>query len=305
MKKSLIEKISYGFIVLMLVMPMAFIRAEEIDTEDVNDDSASQSIETEDEDVNDDNDSQETASELRQKAFEQAREAEKQRLEQIREAEKNRLEALKENRASTTLSREDRIENRAEIMGIKIERPLLRASTTVNRLENRENNIDRIRARIASTSLATTSTSTLRRMENLNDRWEKQKEQMEKMKERLLEKELKITEVLGKIADKIQERITILEGKGLNMTAAKAKLVEANAKIDELTTEAGVLAALIQTEITDQNQTQLFQEIRASQLEIRTLAFEAHALLVDTIKEITKVLPAKPNRATTTATSTN
>jgi len=55
----------------------------------------------------------------------------------------------------------------------RLERPLLRASSTEKRLENRENNIERIRERIASTTLATTSTSSVRRMENLDRRLEK------------------------------------------------------------------------------------------------------------------------------------
>lgn len=188
---------------------------------------------------------------------------------------------------------EDRVENRIE-----------RASTTERRLENRENNIERIRSRIASTSLATTSTSTVKRLENLDKRLEKQQEQMAKVKERLLGKELKIADVLGKIASKIQERITILEGKGLNMTDAKTKLALASAKLEEMTVEQSNLATLIGTEITEANKDTLFVSIKASQDKIRTLAKENHALLVDTIKEITKVLP-RNGRATTTATSTN
>lgn len=192
---------------------------------------------------------------------------------------------------------QNRIENR-------IENQIERASTTQSKLENRENNIERIRARIASTTLATTSTSSVRRMEKLDNRLEKQQEQMEKAKERLLNKELKITEVLNKIAEKIQARINILETRGLNMTGAKSKLGEANAKLEEITTEEENLANLLKTEITEENQVKLFQDIRASQIKIRTLARTTHALLVDTIKEINKVLP-KNGRATSTATTTD
>jgi hypothetical protein len=209
--------------------------------------------------------------------WEQIREAEKDRLERVREAEKDRLEALREKR---------------------IEVSLLRASTTEKRLENRENNIERIRERIASTTLATTSTSTVKRLEKLDKRFDKQVEQMGKVKERLLNKELKVTEVLGKIASKIQERINILAGKGLDMTAAKAKLALASSKLQDITAEQDALATLIKTEITDANKDTLFVSIKASQDKIRTLAKEMHALLVDTIKEITKVLPTKT--ATTT-----
>ena len=175
-----------------------------------------------------------------------------------------------------------------------------RASSTENRLENRENIMDRIRARLASTTASTSE----RRINNLNNRLQKQADQMEKVKERLLNKEAKVTEILGKIANKIQARISILTTKGLDMTAANAKLAEANAKITGITTAIEQLTTLVETEITEVNQAKLFQDIRATQDKIRTLAKEAKALLIDTVKEINKVLP-RNGRATTTATSTN
>ncbi len=196
------------------------------------------------------------------------------------------------------LTLENKLENRETRMENRIER----ASTTEMRLENRENNIERIRERIASTTNATSSTSTIKKLDKLDDRLAKQQEQMGKVKERLLERELKITDTLGKIASKIQERITILEGKGLNMTAAKTKLAEASQKLEEATVEADNLATLINTEITDANKDTLFTQIKTSQDKIKTLARATHALLVDTIKEITKVLP-RNNQATTTYTS--
>ena len=200
--------------------------------------------------------------------------------------------------ASNT-NRETKIENRIT----RIESRFERASTTETRLENRENNIERIRERLSST----TASTSIKRVEKLNERLTKQVEQMEKVRERLLNKELKVTDVLGKIASKIQARITILEGKALDMTAAKAKLAEASVKIEDLTAKGEALATLIETEITEANSTQLFQDIKAAQTEIRTLARAAHALLVDTIKEITKVLPQKEknDKASSTATSTN
>jgi hypothetical protein len=262
------------------------------------------------------------------------------RLEQIREMEKNRTKALRENHVNTTLNREARPENHGEIMKVRIERPFLHASTTekrlenrenhVNttlnrearpenhgeimkvrierpflhasttekRLENRENNIERIRARIASTTASST-----KRLEKLDDRLEKQREQMTKVKERLLNKEVKATDILGKIASRIQVRITVLEGKGLNLTTAKTKLAEATAKIEQLSVEADNLATLVNTEITETNKESLFASIRASQDKIRVLAREAKTLLNSTIKEITLVLP-RNGKASTTATTT-
>jgi hypothetical protein len=123
---------------------------------------------------------------------------------------------------------------------------------------------------------------------------------MKQVKERLLEKELKVLEVLGEIASKIQERIAILAAKGLDMTVAKAKLAEASIKIEEITAEGQSLALLIETEITEANKDQLFSDIKTSQGKIRSLAQATHGLLVDTIKEITKVLPAKVIRTATT-----
>lgn len=191
----------------------------------------------------------------------------------------------------------------------KIENRIVRASTTENRLENRENNIERIIARIASTTSSSTA-STSKRLEKLDNRLQKQEEQMSKIKDRLINKELKITQVLGKIATKIQDRINILAGRGLDMTAANAKLAEANAKISEIITEADKLATLASTTITTANQVQLFTDIKASQDKIKSLAFAAHSLLVDTIKEITKVLPRNnedknATTSTSTATTTN
>jgi hypothetical protein len=188
---------------------------------------------------------------------------------------------------------DDRLENREQ----RINQIINRASTTERRLENRENNIERIRERIASTTASSTN-----RLEKLDDRLQKQEEQMGKVKDRLLNKELKITDVLGKIASKIQARITILEGKNLNMTAAKAKLALAAGKIEEMTVETATLTDLLETEINIENQTALLSSVKIAQEKIRGLAKEVHALLVDTVKEITKVLPAKT--ATTTATTT-
>ena len=188
-----------------------------------------------------------------------------------------------------------------ENKGERIENIMVRATTTVNRLENRQNTISRIRERLASTTASTSP----KRIENLNNRLDKQMERMSEVKDRLLNREIKVAEVLGKIADKIAERIDILGERGLNVTAAKAKLAEAIAKIAEITAKADALSTLIETEITDENQTQLFTDIKAIQDDIRTLAKEAKALLIDTIKEITKILPAKLGKiATSTATTT-
>lgn len=207
--------------------------------------------------------------------------------------------AKAENVSGTSTKKGPGLEVRMENREQRIEGIMQRASTTERRLENRENNIERIRERIASTTASTSA----KRMENLDKRLEKQQEQMEKVKERLQEKEIKVTDVLGKIASKIQERINILAAKGLDMMSAKAKLALAAAKIEELTAEVANLATLIETEITTENQVAIFTSIKTSQVEIRTLAKETHALLVDTIKEINKVLP-RNGKATTTATST-
>ncbi len=190
------------------------------------------------------------------------------------------------------------LENR----GVRIDLKIDRASTTEKRLENRQNNIERIMAKIAS-STASTTASTTKKLDKLNDRLQKQQDQMAKVKDRLVNKELKITDVLGQIASKIQARITILEGNGLDLTAAKAKLADASVSIETMTVEENNLATLVNTEITDANQTQLFTDIKTEQDKIRTLARTTQALLVDTVKEIAKVLPAK-SHATSTATST-
>ncbi|MEI6191314.1 MAG: hypothetical protein WCP24_03035 [bacterium] len=273
MKKILSQIIGSSIIASLLVVPLLSVRAE---------DDASNATTPKREQIR----------EVEKNRMEQAREIEKGRLEQIREREQKRLENL---RASTTLSREERLDVRKKI----VENIIDRASTTEKRLENRENNIERIRERIASTTASTSE----KRLDNLDKRLEKQQEQMGKAKERLLEKELKIADVLGKIAEKIQGRIKILTDKGLDMVASNAKLAQATAKIESMTAETANLSTLVGTVITEANQAQLFTDIRASQDKIRTLAREAHGLLVDSVKEITKVLP-RNNKATTTTTST-
>lgn len=152
------------------------------------------------------------------------------------------------------------------------------------RLEHRENNILRLRERLAST----TASTSVKRIEKINDKIAKQEDQLGKLKERLLNKELKVVEVLNKIADKISERIGILEARGQDMAAAKAKLALANTKLDEISPETAKLDILLATEMTDTNKDQLLTDIRASQEKIKGLAKEAHALLVETVKEIAK-----------------
>src|SRR3989339_1687923 len=163
------------------------------------------------------------------------------------------------------------------------------------RLENREKRIEWIKKELASTTASTSE----KKIEKLNNKLEKQREKMGEARERLLDKELQVTDVLGKIADKIGDRIIISENRGLDMTAAKTKLAEASVKIEEITIEGQTLADLIKTEITETNKDTLFASVKTSQNKIRTLAKATHALLVDTVKEITKVLPKK-NSATST-----
>jgi len=163
------------------------------------------------------------------------------------------------------------------------------------RLENRGERIEWIKKELASTTASTSE----KKIEKLNNKLEKQREKMGEARERLLDKELQVTDVLGKIADKIGDRINISENRGLDMTAAKTKLAEASVKIEEITIEGQTLADLIKTEITETNKDTLFASVKTSQNKIRTLAKATHALLVDTVKEITKVLPKK-NSATST-----
>lgn len=170
------------------------------------------------------------------------------------------------------------------IFTLKAETKNTYASSTIKKLENRENNIERIRERLASTTASTSE----KRMEKLNEQFQKQSEQMTKMRERLMDKESKVVSVIQKITDKITERIGILEAKVKDMTVTKANLALATAKLNELTTEANKMATLIETPITDINKDQIFIDIKTAQDKIKTLAKETKALLIDTVKEITK-----------------
>jgi hypothetical protein len=180
----------------------------------------------------------------------------------------------------------------AEVKGNKratTTRPTMSATSTLLRLENRENNIERIRDRIASSTASTSE----KKLNKLNDQINKQTEQREKMKERILNKELKVIDVLEKISSKIRERIIILQEQGLNTIASRAKLTEANNKIGELTNEANKISTMLVITITETNSEQISQSITDSQKIIKTLAKETYNLLRDTIKEMKKVLPKK------------
>jgi hypothetical protein len=268
MKKILAKIINYSIITSLLIVPMLSVQAIAVKGESEKPVPVLYQIQA-------------------KEKIEQINQIQKDAMEQIREREQERLENL---RASTTLSIKERIEVREKIA----ENIMVRASTTEKRLENRESNIERIRERIAST----TASLSEKRAENLDNRLEKQQQQMNNARERLLGKELKVTDVLGKIAEKIQERISIMSNQGIIMTTANAKLTEATSAIEDLTAEAANLGTLLETEITSENKDELLNDVRASQNQVRTQAREIHALLVDTVKEITKLLPTKT--ATTT-----
>jgi DNA repair exonuclease SbcCD ATPase subunit len=258
MKKIFFRVIGPSMIALLLIVPVLSVRAE---TEDTNTSEATQ-IKTE------------QARESAKQVMEQARESEKQRLEQIRESEKQRLEQIRENE-------KNKLENRVENLSNKFDNRFIISSTTKDRLENRENNIERIKARLASTTASTSA----KRVEKLNDRLQKQEEQMAKAKDRLLNRELKIADTLGKIASKIQDRIKILATNGVDVTVVQTKLDEATVKIENLIAETARLATLIQTPVTDANADQLEQGITASQKNVRGLANIIKNLLLETVKE--------------------
>lgn len=161
------------------------------------------------------------------------------------------------------------------------------------RIENQENNIERIRINIDN------ATATEKKEERLNNRFENQQRLMVQAKERILNQEIKLIDVLEKIFNKINERINIIEDRGINMSLAKTKLNEANTKIEKTIAKADELSTLLNTEITDLNKEQIFIDIQNKRKEIKDLAREAHTLLVETVKTIAQNLGNK------TATSTN
>ncbi len=165
-----------------------------------------------------------------------------------------------------------------------------------NRVEMRNTNMEQVKARIASTT---------QRMENriasTSDRLAKQREQMNQVRERLLNREFQAITVLEQIANKIQIRIDILISRGLDMNDAQNKLNLAIDNIAKMTNKASDITTELETEITFENKAEIFAIIRASHEEIRMMAKETHALLIETVKEINKMLPLQ-NR---TATSTN
>ncbi len=180
------------------------------------------------------------------------------------------IQAKLENLANITQNRIERIENINE-----------RASSTQFRLEDRQEIMNQMRNRIASTTQA--------RMEKMDDRFEQQRVKMNQARERLMNRELRVVEVLQKISDKIATRINILVEKNLDLSLAEGNLTEANNMITELTVQAEKLTSLLETEITDENKTEITDNIRTEQTVLRNLAKEVHALLVDAIKEVAKI----------------
>jgi hypothetical protein len=181
---------------------------------------------------------------------------------------------------------------------IKINNREERASTTINNSENRENNLERIRERISS-STASTSDKKLGRLSD------QQRERVEKTRERILNREIRVIAALERITDKIQERINILQSKGYNMTTAKEKLAEAKGKIVEMTSEANKISSLINTANNIPTGDEIFEAIKTAQAKIKSLAKETHTILVNTIREIKKNTPQRTTTATSTATTTD
>ena len=233
-------------------------------------------------------------------SFEKLKHAEEARIQQIKKDTEMKLQTLKaaeearlkQIRASTTLKV---LEKRATSTGVRVDNKIIHTSSTVNKLENRENNIEKVLARIASTTASTTA----KKVERLNAQLEKQREQMAQVKDRLMRKEGTVAATLEKLAKKISDRINIIAGRGLDMTVASAKLAEANSTIAEISVEAGKIATAVQTTITDANKVQIFQDVKASQDKIRELANGAKSLLTDTIKEINNVLTASARASST------
>ncbi len=203
----------------------------------------------------------------------------------VNEATKTRLENQLNVRAE-----ENGLETRNKEINAIQERLDVRAKQVKERLMEREGELNEIRARIASSSI--------KMEEKVNERLAKQREQMVQVRTRLINKEIQVISVLGKIFGKINERISILENQGLDMTKAKIKLAETEIKINEITNEANKLTDLASIEVTEENQTQLFTEIKTGQERIRTMAKSIKAFMVEIIKEITKVLPTQNSTET-------
>jgi hypothetical protein len=192
--------------------------------------------------------------------------------------------------------------NRMENREVRMENREAKIASTTIRMENRQ-------ARIASTTLrmeemrARMASSTLRkenRMASTSERVTRRVAKMNEVRERLSNKEFKVISVLEQIAEKIQSRINILTGKGLDMSAAEAKLALATENITKMTTKAAEITTDLETEITEENMQNLGQTIKSAQEIIRDMAKETHTLLVDTIKEITEVLPTQSKTASST-----
>jgi hypothetical protein len=164
-----------------------------------------------------------------------------------------------------------------------------RATNTIERMQKRDDRVEKIEGRIAS---STASTTKMQRLEMMNKQLIKQKEQLGKLRQRLEIKEFKIIDLLDNISQRIGERITLIENRGIVLTDAKTSYAEANTKITEAKTKSDTLKNLLDsqnnaTTTDDAAQT----NIRTLHEEIKSLTKEAYALLQETIKNINQALP--------------
>lgn len=176
---------------------------------------------------------------------------------------------------------EVRLENRLD--------RLEQASST--RAQIRQENILRLQTRLAST----TAERPIDRVNQINERLAKHQENMQQVRLHILEREIKIVSVLEKIASKIDTRINILTERGLNLTEAKSKLNMANDKLAEVIVAADKLTDILDTDITAESDQDLLLKIREARKNIKELAKETHALLVNTVKEISQALAEQKN----------
>ncbi len=150
----------------------------------------------------------------------------------------------------------------------------------------------------------TTGTSTMgeRRAERMEKLSGQRKEIIKRYAEMMFKRIEAAVERLKKLGNRIEERITILKGKGMNTAKAESLLASARIEITNTETHLGMAKTAAQGAIESGTPKEAFAAVRTHVEEARDAAKKAHRALVDSVVALKGKSGGKT--ATTTATTT-
>lgn len=150
----------------------------------------------------------------------------------------------------------------------------------------------------------TTGTSTMgeRRAERMEKLSGQRKEIIKRYAEMMFKRIEAAVERLKKLGNRIEKRITILKGKGMNTAKAESLLASARIEITNTETHLGMAKTAAQGAIESGTPKEAFAAVRTHVEEARDAAKKAHRALVDSVVALKGKSGGKT--ATTTATTT-